>query len=749
MADDTQKTIVYGIKIDTTDLNNTAKAVTDRIAQLRAEQNNLSAETAEGRKQFKENAAALRVLEQQQKLVTKQLGALTDAERADTDAVNFNSNSIKQNRELLKQLNAEYIGIAKPTKAQTENIKKLSDTLKSQESAIGNNTRNVGNYKEAFGKALEGVNVFGQGLSNVFQKILTNPIGLILVAFTTLLGILKRFEPVFDFFERALAGISGAITGVLGNLDKLLSLDFSGFAEGVASAASESYNLAAALQDLEDAQRAFNVETAKSEAAVKNLILQSKDRTKTEQERLAVLDQASKLEEANFQKALKIAEEEKRIADQQLAIAERNSQANDELRDNAANAEIKLINLQSSSADLQEKITNRKNALVEAENTAREQAATKEKARQEKTKAEQEKEAENQRKRIEDAAKFFSDTTKSEFAFTQEASKIYYDQQQQNLKQRLADGLITEEEFNAQSLALEVESLESQKIIYADYASQIENVDLKLQETQLAIDQKTTDAKLKNSKKVADDNKKNADKIAADNAKAAQATNSLVLSSADILAGALIQQGDLVKNFAKGAALAIIDVLEKQVTASIIAQSLATPDSIATFGASGAARAAIILGIVKGAFTTFKSLIGNLSTQGSFAEGGYTGDGGKYQPAGIVHKGEYVVPKELVPKFKDEIEVIEKVRTGSSMFNPNPLEPKVSSLIGLNSIGQLSQVYTSGYANGGLVSETLQADATSSASLLNAIGSQQFVVSVSEITDVQNRLKAIESVANI
>ncbi|RJG46498.1 tape measure protein [Mesorhizobium sp. DCY119] len=33
-----------------------------------------------------------------------------------------------------------------------------------------------------------------------------------------------------------------------------------------------------------------------------------------------------------------------------------------------------------------------------------------------------------------------------------------------------------------------------------------------------------------------------------------------------------------------------------------------------------------------------------------FASGGYTGSGGKYQPAGIVHKGEYVVPKNTVDK---------------------------------------------------------------------------------------------------
>jgi phage-related minor tail protein len=33
---------------------------------------------------------------------------------------------------------------------------------------------------------------------------------------------------------------------------------------------------------------------------------------------------------------------------------------------------------------------------------------------------------------------------------------------------------------------------------------------------------------------------------------------------------------------------------------------------------------------------------------GNFATGGYTGRGGKYEPAGIVHKGEYVVPKHMV-----------------------------------------------------------------------------------------------------
>lgn len=40
--------------------------------------------------------------------------------------------------------------------------------------------------------------------------------------------------------------------------------------------------------------------------------------------------------------------------------------------------------------------------------------------------------------------------------------------------------------------------------------------------------------------------------------------------------------------------------------------------------------------------------ISNALTSGNFAEGGFTGRGGKYDPAGVVHKGEFVVPKSMV-----------------------------------------------------------------------------------------------------
>ena len=40
--------------------------------------------------------------------------------------------------------------------------------------------------------------------------------------------------------------------------------------------------------------------------------------------------------------------------------------------------------------------------------------------------------------------------------------------------------------------------------------------------------------------------------------------------------------------------------------------------------------------------------VGTPAEDGSFWSGGYTGPGGKFEPAGIVHRGEYVVPQEIV-----------------------------------------------------------------------------------------------------
>lgn len=100
------------------------------------------------------------------------------------------------------------------------------------------------------------------------------------------------------------------------------------------------------------------------------------------------------------------------------------------------------------------------------------------------------------------------------------------------------------------------------------------------------------------------------------------------------------------------------------------------------------------------AATAITSSVGGLRAALGFAQGGYTGRGGKYEPAGVVHRGEYVIPKEHVNQ-----------RTGL----PNA-----------DALGRLQRGSSGpGYANGGYV-RPAPAQSSSAAVALSAMGVQQF-----------------------
>jgi hypothetical protein len=771
---DTDKTIVFGIKVDTTDLISKQEQITSSIKQLQAEQLNLNGSTKENRKAFQENAAQLGLLQKQQKLVATQLGQLTDADKANTDATNFNNNSIKQNRELLKALNAEYIGLSKPTKEQTANIKKLSDTLKEQESAIGNNTRNVGNYKEAFQGVLQSLPGLQNGLGGVasgFKAVsASNPFTVILLLLPPIITYLSKFEGIFDLIENVVAGVGGAIQGVISGFSKLLTLDFAGFADEVGRGATEAYNLSKATQDLEDNMRDFEVQSAKAEASVKNLIIQSKDRTKTEQERIDLLNKAAKIEQDNYDKSVVFAKEAFRIEKTKLLMAEKSGSATDEMRDKAAEAEKNLVTLASSSADVQEKILNRRNALGEAADAEREKLAEREKTRQEKAASAALAKLEKEKKILDDYVKKVTDSLNEEqkIRAAQFANdKLVTDMANENkllaLKESFAEGLLTEKQyqdavkqqqlkaFDEQIKLLEenngitgaydddiaklkiarqnavtdnaIANLDKEKaaaeqklqldmeynLLAAESAEAYRDVqiqNLKAQNTAIVNDTTKTEEQKRNA--IAKNNKA-IQQIEAETTKARIAN---AMQVANVLGGLAELLG---KSTEAGKAFAIAQTTISTYAAAQEAFSAATKNPLTTvFPAypAIAAGVAIVQGLAR-----VKQIV-SVPVPGGFAEGGYTGSGGKYEPAGIVHKGEYVVPQHLMRTFA-------------------PM------------IGQIEQARTGGYANGGFVSESISREATASATLIGAMQSQPIVVSVQEITDMQNRLRAIESISNV
>lgn len=102
---------------------------------------------------------------------------------------------------------------------------------------------------------------------------------------------------------------------------------------------------------------------------------------------------------------------------------------------------------------------------------------------------------------------------------------------------------------------------------------------------------------------------------------------------------------------------------------------------------------------------------GGLFSLLGFASGGFTGPGGTYQPAGIVHKGEYVIPKNVVDRIGAD---------------------------------NLEQVFGRGYASGGLVGNGL---AGSSPATISGSGSAGSGIVYAPVIDARGA--SIEAVARL
>jgi hypothetical protein len=257
------------------------KGAVDKLVQIRADinaykeqQKQLTEEVKKGNqeaaKSYEANQVVIKNLANEQRVLSRAVEGYSAVQKSATDTSNFYNNSIQQNRDLLKQLTAEYINLKKPTTEQTEQIRKLSDQLKEQESAIGNNVRNVGNYQGALKNAVSEINIFGVSLGtlettfngyndalkdaktqlaayitgqkaadgatklsiistgglsaamNVLKlALISTGIGAFVVLLGSLIAALATTEKGVDLLEDAFANISGVVKSLFGEAQKL------------------------------------------------------------------------------------------------------------------------------------------------------------------------------------------------------------------------------------------------------------------------------------------------------------------------------------------------------------------------------------------------------------------------------------------------------------------------------------------------------------------------------------------------
>jgi hypothetical protein len=286
--------------------------------------------------------------------------------------------------------------------------------------------------------AATGTNILSGALT-ILQLVLDAlGIGLIIAAVVLLIAAFKSFTPLIDKIEQGFAAVTAVfqvlINAVIAFVSGAKSLTdaFSGLGSSMSQAADDAIKLKKAQQDLEDAMALQEIQSARNRAEINRLNVQAKDRTKTEEERLAMLQKASDLEDQDFQQRKKNADEALRIAQEQIRqdaelteeefkqlkkqglnykeYIEEKTNGVDELFEALSKAQLDQIALENEFYTNMEKNINKRNKLIEdAEKAAAKVLEDRKKAEEAATKARLENE-----KKLQDALTAYAQKLKLE-----------------------------------------------------------------------------------------------------------------------------------------------------------------------------------------------------------------------------------------------------------------------------------------------------------------------------------------------
>ncbi|HYD22540.1 MAG TPA: hypothetical protein VEB40_13755, partial [Flavipsychrobacter sp.] len=102
-----------------------------------------------------------------------------------------------------------------------------------------------------------------------------------------------------------------------------------------------------------------------------------------------------------------------------------------------------------------------------------------------------------------------------------------------------------------------------------------------------------------------------------------------------------------------------------------------------------AAVAAIVFGIA--AVTTSLT---SINSKTGYAKGGYTGDGGRHDEAGVVHKGEYVMPQDTVKRYgRQTLEAIHYGRIPIEVLQGNMMQVNYAGMLRAHNSARVGNAY--------------------------------------------------------
>lgn len=226
--------------------------------------------------------------------------------------IDFNTNA-SETKTKIDSLSNSTDKLTNSTKNNTSSLVDSNNSMKLADSLTGGMASKIKSAADSTGlmavaqKALAIATDTGTTAMKVFQvAVASTGIGLIVIAVALLIDYFKDFDPLIDKIEQGMAAFGAAIRVVEQALGSLFSSSedssksFKNLGDNMAKAANDAAKLKEAQQDLEDAMNAQDVANAKASQRYNELILQSKNRTLSEKERINLIKQADKIETDNF-----------------------------------------------------------------------------------------------------------------------------------------------------------------------------------------------------------------------------------------------------------------------------------------------------------------------------------------------------------------------------------------------------------------------------------------------------------------
>ena len=284
------------------------------------------------------------------------------------------------------------------------------------------------------GGAVTGLRNFSSGLKTGVAGLKTfkvalaaTGIGALVVAVGTLISYFTNTKRGAEQLAKATAALGAAfdvikdrISALGGALVKFFTGDFKGALEDVQDAftgitdeiireAGAARDLQDAMNSLKDAERGFIRQRAETNKAIAETRLRVEDETLSYQERIAALEEAIALEEETVSRELELAEERARIIRERIELGE----SLEEDLDAQAQAEARVIELQTASLRTQKRLEGERQSLLLQRQAEQKRIADLEQKALEELQKRRDKEIEIERKAAEEQLKILQETRKA------------------------------------------------------------------------------------------------------------------------------------------------------------------------------------------------------------------------------------------------------------------------------------------------------------------------------------------------